>query len=220
MPFALWRRKPSLLRLEAAPAGFTLIELILVLGLIGLVAAWVAPHWRNQSARQRLESAAKDLRSLWQETRLKAIEQATPYEFDVVPRTGYYRVRRVETATASFETRAERRGGDEFLEVAQRGPTPQRLPDGIRIAPRVHEDVSALDPEEGPRGMTALEREDAKPGENDWVAWIRFDPQGTVTEARLLLDAPVIRQRLQLAVRGLTGGVTIDVVSYPDLPLD
>ncbi len=58
------------------------------------------------------------------------------------------------------------------------------------------------------------------PSENDWLPWIRFDPRGTVTEARLLLDAPVIRQRLQLTLRGLTGGVTIDAVSYPDLPLD
>jgi len=220
MPFALWRRKPSLLRPETAPAGFTLIELILVIGLIGLMVAWVAPNWRNQLAHQLLESAAKDLRSLWQETRLKAIEQAAPYEFDVVPRTGYYRVRRVETAPASFEVRAERRGEDEFREVAEPGPTPERLPDGIRIATLVQEDSSALDPEEEPGSGTALEREDTKPSEKDWLPWIRFDPRGTVTEARLLLEAPEIRQRLQLAVRGLTGGVTILAVSYPDLPLD
>jgi len=198
-------------RPEASTAGFTLIELLLVLGLIGLAAAWAAPQWQAQLARQRLESAATDLRSLWKETRLKAIEEAASYQFDVVPGTAYYRVRAFPMARQSVH--GDRGRFDDDNDDLVTTKPPGQLSDGVRIVVDRLENGGEAPPSTGREGR---ERADAAPSEGEWVPWIVFDPRGTATDARLTLESPAIRARRQLTLRGLTGGVKIDTVPYPE----
>jgi general secretion pathway protein H len=204
--------------------AFTLIELLLVLGLVALAAAWAAPAWRGQLAYARLESAAKELRTLWQETRLRAVEEATDYRFDVVPGTGYWRVLPVELAPDY----ANRQRAEGFIPSAPAGrrsagsidnaTQAARLPEGVRFVAPWSQGATA-DPKESDDADGTSSGDDI-PGESEWVRWIVFEPSGRASDAQVFLEATEIQSRRRLIVRGLTSRVTIEPAPYPESETD
>lgn len=56
-------------------AGFTLIELVVVLAVIGLLALWGVPAFLNTLNRTRLVNSAKEISTLMQVARLEAIKR-------------------------------------------------------------------------------------------------------------------------------------------------
>ena len=197
---------------EAKRAGFTLLELLLVLGLLLLVAAWIAPEWRWQVAGRRLESAAKDLRSVLRETRLRAVEDGTAYVFEIVPGSGHYRV----------VPAAEREPGAEGLGqggMAVEGQAEDRdgwrlesvLPDGLRLA-EVESEPALAGRMSGGEEPT-ISADDGPPPEQAWVVWAVFYPQGTATDAEMFVEDAAHELRWRLSLRGLVARATIADVS-------
>lgn len=72
--------------------GFTLIEAVIVVGLIGVTAAIAVPVFMESNARNRLWTASEQIGSTIRQTRLLAISQNTTYRvtFDC-PSTGSLR---------------------------------------------------------------------------------------------------------------------------------
>jgi prepilin-type N-terminal cleavage/methylation domain-containing protein len=72
------------------PRGFSLLEIILVLVLIGIAAAIVLPSVTVALSDFHMEQAAHDLQSRLAHIRLQAMEQGVPYAFTYRPETDQY----------------------------------------------------------------------------------------------------------------------------------
>jgi len=72
--------------------GYTLIEILVVMGLIGVASAMAVPVFIESNARNRLWTASEQIGGAIRQTRLKAISQNTSYRvaFDC-PSTGNVR---------------------------------------------------------------------------------------------------------------------------------
>lgn len=86
--------------------GFTLIELMVVLGLAGILAAIAAPVYVESSARNRIWTASETIGSQLRQARLKAISRNRSFQvrFDC-PATGQFRVLAVNAATINAVNR-------------------------------------------------------------------------------------------------------------------
>lgn len=71
-------------------AGFTLLELILVLVLVAITLAMVAPTLRGFGERRRTQDAATDMLLMMRWARTQAINEARPYRFNVNVDAGEY----------------------------------------------------------------------------------------------------------------------------------
>ncbi len=73
-------------------SGFTLIELILVMGVLATLAAIVAPRLTSFSKGRECQSEWNRFRSVLRYARNEAISRSTPVEITVDPETGAYRI--------------------------------------------------------------------------------------------------------------------------------
>ena len=73
-------------------SAFTLVELLLVLALVVVLAAIAAPLMTGALAKARLDAAAEELVSAWNEARLEAIRTGEPIAFRCQIETPTYQV--------------------------------------------------------------------------------------------------------------------------------
>ena len=71
--------------------GFTLLELLVVLAIVALAAALVAPNIPGVIGSTRLTAAAEITVAFLREARARAIVDGVAVDFEVDPRTGAYR---------------------------------------------------------------------------------------------------------------------------------
>ena len=71
--------------------GFTLVEMMVVIAIIGIVSAIAIPNFYSYAAGMKLRSASRDLYSTLQDTRMKAIRQSTRWAVEF-PSSSSYRV--------------------------------------------------------------------------------------------------------------------------------
>lgn len=65
-------------------SGFSVLELLIVIGILGIVAAVGTPFIISQLARIQLEAAARDVANLLNQTRLRAIRDNEEYTVQVI----------------------------------------------------------------------------------------------------------------------------------------
>lgn len=219
-------------------AAFTLLEVLLVLGLLIVLAAWTAPEWRGQLARARLETAAQQVKTTWQEARLHAIEDGIGYEVAFVPGSGHYRVRPAElTGTeahvlANGATRARAwepgarhspRSGERSY-PNQSGDIAEASPRGWNIEANLPGDAYVATDRLGENIIDDRASDSdgmphpAEPSTDGWVVAAVFWPQGTATDASLLVGVPGTDRRRRVELRGLTGRVKITDVRQDGSP--
>jgi prepilin-type N-terminal cleavage/methylation domain-containing protein len=69
--------------------GFTLVEVMVVIAIIGIVSAIAIPNFYSYAAGMKLRSASRDLLSTLQNTRMKAIRQNTRWAVKFNGATSY-----------------------------------------------------------------------------------------------------------------------------------
>ncbi len=73
-------------------AGFTIMELVLVVSLIVIVGAVSFPTFQSMVGGFRSQAAVDTVRGVWAQARAKAMNDGLPYRFSVVQGKGNYRL--------------------------------------------------------------------------------------------------------------------------------
>jgi prepilin-type N-terminal cleavage/methylation domain-containing protein len=73
-------------------AGFTLFELVLVLALVAILAAISYPSMNAMYASIRITEAGDQVRAAWARARARAMNEAVPYRFGIIPNQGNFRI--------------------------------------------------------------------------------------------------------------------------------
>lgn len=166
-------------------AAFTLVELLLVLALVVVLAAFVAPSLTGTLSRVRLDGAAEQVRTAWADARLEALRTGTPVAFQCRLGSGEYTVSLLENAAAAL-------GGS--TESADQG----------QLADDDYEDLGEVKFEQLSLGTPTDPVVDPA-----IVACLVFRPDGATDDAFAILRATDGRQR-RVLLRGLTCAATID----------
>jgi prepilin-type N-terminal cleavage/methylation domain-containing protein len=69
----------------ASQAGFTLTELLVVVAIIGVVAGLSIPNFTRSIDNAKLKAASQQLAAVYQDARLRATQNNTPYEVLLSP---------------------------------------------------------------------------------------------------------------------------------------
>jgi prepilin-type N-terminal cleavage/methylation domain-containing protein len=80
--------------------GFSLVELMVVVAILGLVAAAVAPSLIRMARRNRLRSAAAEIQSTLLAARMRAVKRNQPASVYVVPAAGSVSTHELDTIEA------------------------------------------------------------------------------------------------------------------------
>lgn len=123
----------SIVRGRKPRAGFTLMELILVMAIIVLVAAVAVPSFMAWSDGYRLQQSVDIIRTHWIKARTVAMEEGRPYRFHFEPGTGHYRL-----GPDDFETWPELAGAASGPTISADGYPPglhieDMLPGGVQL---------------------------------------------------------------------------------------
>jgi prepilin-type N-terminal cleavage/methylation domain-containing protein len=185
-------------------AGFTLLELLLVLSLLVFLAALSWPSVGLPLANQALRSAADDVRTAWTRARVSAMSSGHTYVFRYAPDGDHYTIECQVAPEASAEVSPLGFGTAEATAIEDATPLAEewRLPEQIRFG----------------GGQTAVDgrAEAASAAGNSMILDselafaepIFFYPDGTTSTARVCLQNEYGR-RMELSLRGLTGVVTV-----------
>lgn len=168
------------------PAGFTLVELLLVLALVGLLAALAAPSLSGTLARVRLDAAASEVRTAWSDARLEAMRTGEPVAFQCRLGTNQYLLSPLATATEALAGSTE-------------------AADQTEIADDDYEDLGAVTFTQLTRGDPALD----PTIDPALAACIVFRPDGATDDAIAVLRSEGGSER-RILLRGLTGAARID----------
>ena len=184
--------------------AFTLLELLLVLGLIAAMVGIAWPALRGPLGGARLREAAKQVRVEMSRTRLSAMEADAVFELQYALETGQFRVRRMldlnpaeneECATADYASSDESTNGDEGPAV---GWTEFALPAGVVFS----DPLLVGQTEEAEAGAATVTA-----GASDAMSWsapIVFFPDGTTSTTELVLRNER-GDEVVVSLRGLTG---------------
>lgn len=85
-----------------APAGFTLIEIVIVLAVLTALTAISLPLFQNASTSYRMSSAVLAVTGAIQSTRYQAIMHGYPYTLALDPTSQTYQVQNEPPGTSSF----------------------------------------------------------------------------------------------------------------------
>jgi prepilin-type N-terminal cleavage/methylation domain-containing protein len=194
--------------------GFTLVELLLVLGLLVIMAALAWPTLERPFSNQRLSAAADLVRTAWCQARIEAVRSGSAQAFQFTPGDRSFRTQR-RAAEPDDEPwawqRREAAGSSSVLSPPEAPALPgatKTLPEHV-VFGAVTMNGDAAAPTAGPGPQRA------GPADGGWSDPICFYPDGTASDVRLVLlnDRG---SRVELTLRGLTGTVIVGAVRSPE----
>ncbi len=87
-------------KMRLPPEGFSLVELLVVVAILGLVAAAMAPSLLQMMRRNRLRSAAAEIQSTLLAARMRAVKRNLPASVFVIPAAGAVAAHELDTIEA------------------------------------------------------------------------------------------------------------------------
>ena len=127
-------------QLHARRSGLTLLELMLVLALLVLIGSLIVPRLGDIFERQRLNNSAADLRLIWDDARLEAMQTGQSQVFSCNLETNQYSVKPLMLQSDALDAGAG-------AQIAVSGGVMETTSAGIAIAADTSEltDVDELD---------------------------------------------------------------------------
>lgn len=207
-----WSR---LSNVSAGRAGFTLLELLVVLAILGLLIGLSWPSVHRLLSRARVKEAAKQVRTELGEARLRAIESGTPQVFRFQPGTAFFEVRPKEEETAGptvLKSALEQMSDDATdtepisgAEIVDEQTYEKALPEGMRFAGQeVARESEGDEEEDGLVGLSSAEMAEKQ----NWSEPIIFYPNGRTSNAKIRITDGQ-RYAVDIGLRGLTGTVRV-----------
>lgn len=197
------------------PAAFSLVELLLVLGLLTMIAALTWPALERPFSNHRLSAAADVIRREWCLARIEAIRSCSTHAFQYTLGDRSFRTQRRAEEPDDEPWAWERREAVEPAAAALSAPEAPALPSTTKTLPE-HVVFGAMTMNMDLAAATAgLEPQLVRPVGGGWSDSICFYPDGTTSDVRLVLlnDRG---SRVELTLRGLTGTVIVGDVQAPE----
>ena len=199
------------MRQRSTSRGLTLLEILLVLGLLVVIAAMVMPFVGGTLANHRLRKSADIIRAEWAKARAKAMQTGRTYVFRYEPEADQYLVEPwysdedlLESSQVGLSSGLGTLAGPTAsfaLSETLDADKARHLPDDITF-------VASETTGEARDEIATMSNEAQQMQDPTLAAPIYFYPDGTSSTARLL----VMNQRpryILLTLRGLTGVVYV-----------
>jgi len=173
--------------------GFTLLEVMLVMAIIVMVAAFAWPSLESSFAYARATAAADSVKAALAQARARAIEDSVPYRFSVVIGSTHWRVAPDRAEFWSGNTPDMSSFGDNPPLVLE-----DNLPRGVLFGP------------EGDEPVTPMANKDDANGDVDpsvYKTLAVFLPDGTARDDTVIGFKTDGVKRVTLRLRSLTGTV-------------
>jgi prepilin-type N-terminal cleavage/methylation domain-containing protein len=195
---------------HAAKQGYTLVEVLLVLVLLAIIAAFAWPALQKPFAGRRLQTAADAVRTQWCQARVQAMQSGHIYAFRYAVNGDHFRLEPQDgpksSVSSSNSAGSASAGGDNSFggpnEDALLPRDERALPEGVKF---LADDSAGGDPTASPIDQEMASSTDSDAG---WSDAILFYPDGTTSNAQLVLTGNGSRA-IRLILRGLTGTVTV-----------
>lgn len=189
--------------------AFTLVEILLVLVILVVASAIIAPTFYRALRDQRLRSAAEQVRTEWNRAHIKAMKSGRIQVFRFQPSGRKFQIEPYKAADDALEA------AKPLSDFAPPAPSPtadgteedtrNQLPEGITFL----EGVTA----EEERGKAV---EDAMGGGGgEWSQPILFYPDGVSSDAWLVV-ADEHNSAIRVELRGLTGLAVVGDLTTPE----
>ena len=203
--------------------GFTLVEMLVVLAILGLLVGLTWPSFHRLLNRSRIVDAAKQVRTELGEARLRAIESGKPQVFRFQPGTGAFEIRPKEEETAgpavlksALEQLSDEPDDPDTIPGTETDDTAaydRYLPEGMSfVGQQVAQEPTAQD-EEGLVGISTTEMTEQRA----WSKPIIFYPNGRTSNARIRVTDGE-QYVVDVSLRGLTGTVRVGPALRIELP--
>lgn len=182
--------------------GVTLFELLLVVGILGFIAAMTVPALDIFMPDTKVKGSVDQVRAAWADARARAIEEGRPYRFAIVANTGRYRV--APDAPEYWGQGGAPAGECLILEDG--------LPGGVRFQ-TVDENGNysgdGADTSDVPWTRPDQASQEAAPAPSAYSSPVIFLPDGTAREDVAIAFVVKGARRTTLQLRGLTGSTSI-----------
>ncbi len=203
---------------SGARSGFTLLEVMLVLGVLAIFAGMTVPSVMRMFGQQKLTGAAERVRSAIASARIRAIESGIIYQFCSETNGSRYVVVPFEPDHANSQAGGQ--GGGATLLTRAAG----RLPAGIAFSSVNFRTAAAPTTTGAPAAATASAGASHKllPGSLDglpnagdlaganWSTPVLFHPDGSSGADLEITVSDQKMQHIKLHVRAFTGAVSIE----------
>jgi prepilin-type N-terminal cleavage/methylation domain-containing protein len=187
--------------------GFTLIEVLLVLAVLSVMAAFVWPSLQKPFANRRLHLAADAIRTEWCQGRVQAMRTGRTYTFQYAAGSDHFRLTPQDDPLAGSSSSNSGSSSSTTGNADGNVPLPHdegTLPEGIKF---MADDSAGSDPN-APFDFSADSQSNTPNASDGWSDPILFYPDGTTSNSRLVL-ARDTKSGIRLILRGITGTVTV-----------
>ena len=198
---------------DFAPSGarraVTLIELLLVLGILVAVAAIAAPALSGSVEAQRLKSAARQVQAIWTRAHVKAMRTGQPQVFHCELGSDKYEIIPWTADVTADDPRSQ--GNTGSFSAPQKTPASvadedaPRLPEGIQFL------MSDTQAEERSAAIESVMAQNSS-RQAQWSRPVLFFPDGATSDAYLLMQNKR-EKAIRLDLRGMTGSVVVSEIS-------
>jgi Tfp pilus assembly protein FimT len=191
--------------------GYTLFEVVLVMGVLVLISAAAYPSLKNMYGFHKLNGAVDSVRGAWARARSRAIEEGRPYRFSVEPGGIHFRVAPdSDEYWKGSSPENDSQGKGMVLEHS--------LPSGVHFSVNSNangndngSDASASTSRPG--SADSADEEKSKPSGN-WTTGAVFLPNGTARDdVKITFQVKGVRPKT-LLLRGLTGSVSVQTAQH------